>query len=190
MGAMNEDLTLREGAKGSGRPWREIFLDIARGSEAALGEIYDAAARPVFGLALWRTGSTDEACDVVQELFVRLAEQGTKLAKVRKPRAWLFAVAHRIAVDVARRRGRSEPLERCALLEAATGDAGRAVDAARAGTLLARLSAAQREAVYLRHYADCTFAEIGQVTGVPTFTAASRYRLGIAKLRRMMEGER
>ena len=27
------------------------------------------------------------------------------------------------------------------------------------------------------------------VTGVPTFTAASRYRLGIAKLREMMEGE-
>ena len=36
--------------------------------------------------------------------------------------------------------------------------------------------------------ASCTFAEIGRIVGVPKFTAASRYRNGIAKLRRLMEG--
>ena len=39
----------------------------------------------------------------------------------------------------------------------------------------------------LRHFADCTFADIGRITGVPTFTAASRHRLAIAKLRRLLE---
>ena len=35
-----------------------------------------------------------------------------------------------------------------------------------------------------------SFAEIGDVTGVPKFTAASRYRLGMEKLRAFLEGSR
>jgi RNA polymerase sigma-70 factor (ECF subfamily) len=172
------------------RPWAELFSDLAAGNASALEEIYEAAAGRIFGLALWRTGSKEDASDVVQEVFVRLVEQGTRLRKVKNPRAWLLTVAHRVAVDVTRRRRKSEPLEICRFLESTSADAGRQLDAGRAGALLTGLPPAQREAVYLRHFADCTFAEIGRVTGVPTFTAASRYRLGISKLRGLMEGER
>jgi hypothetical protein len=35
----------------------------------------------------------------------------------------------------------------------------------------------------------CTFAEIGEIVGVPKFTAASRYRIGIEKLRKLMEND-
>jgi len=193
---MSDDLPRSTGSPAAGRSWGAIFRDLAAGEARALEEIYDAAAGPVFGLALWRTGSTEDARDVVQELFVRVAEQGARLRRVRQPRAWLLAGAHRIAVDCTRRRRRSEPPADCALVESEPGrtgaerDSNRLLDAATASRLLAELPAAQRTAVYLRHYADCTFAEIGQVTGVPTFTAASRYRLGIARLRQMMEGGR
>ena len=187
---MSDDIREPAGDPTAGRPWGEIFLDLAEGNASALEEIYDAAAGRIFGLALWRTGSKEDARDVVQELFVRLAEQRARLRKVKNPRAWLLAVAHRIAVDVTRRRRKSEPLENCRFVEPAPGDADRELDAGRASALLAGLPPAQREAVYLRHYADCTFAEIGQVTGVPTFTAASRYRLGIARLKEVMGGTR
>lgn len=187
---MSDDIPEPGGVRAGGRPWEEIFLDLAEGNANALEEIYDAAAGRVFGLALWRTGSKEDARDVVQELFARLVEQGARLRRVKDPRAWLLTVAHRIAVDATRRRRKSEPLEECRFVEPATGDADRQLDAARASALLAGLPPAQREAVYLRHYADCTFAEIGQVTGVPTFTAASRYRLGISKLREVMRGKR
>jgi len=73
-------------------------------------------------------------------------------------------------------------------LAAPETDDARAIDAARASKLVAQLPPAQRDVVYLRHFADCTFAAIGDITGVPTFTAASRYRLGIERLRRLMEG--
>jgi len=183
---MSDDIPGQAG----GRPWGELFLDLAKGNAGALDEIYDAAAEKIFGLALWRTGSHEDARDVVQEVFVRLVEQGDRLRKVKNPRAWILTVAHRVAVDTTRRRRKSEPLESCRFLESIPGDAGRKLDAERAGSLLAGLPPAQREAVYLRHFADCTFAEVGRVTGVPTFTAASRYRLGISKLRDLMEGKR
>jgi RNA polymerase sigma-70 factor (ECF subfamily) len=108
---------------------------------------------------------------------------------VKDPRSWLLTVSRRLALDVLRRRRRrpSEPLDEAELVTAPGGDPDRALDAARASALLAALPVHQREAVYLRHYADCTFAAIGRVVGVPTFTAASRYRLAIGRLRRSME---
>ena len=186
MNAMSDDIP----ADPAERSWDKLFLDLAGGKAGALDEIYDAAAGKIFGLALSRTGSREDACDVVQEVFVRLVEQGDRLRRVKNPRAWILAVAHRVAVDATRRRRKSEPLESCQFLESTPGDAGRELDAGRACTPLAELPPAQREAVYLRHFADCTFAEVGRVTGVPTFTAASRYRLGISKLRELMERKR
>jgi RNA polymerase sigma-70 factor (ECF subfamily) len=190
MNAMSDEFPGQTGEQAGVRSWGEMFLDLAGGKARALEEIYDAAAGTIFGLALWRTGSREDACDVVQEVFVRLAEQGDRLSKVGNPRAWIVAVAHRVAVDATRRRRKSEPLESCRFLGSTPGDADRELDAGRASSLLAGLPPAQREAVYLRHFADCTFAEIGRVTGVPTFTAASRYRLGISKLRELMRGKR
>jgi len=186
MNAMSDDIPAHPGEPS----WSELFLDLAGGKAGALDGIYEAAAGKIFGLALWRTGSREDACDVVQEVFVRLVEQGDRLRRVKNPKAWILAVAHRAAVDMTRRRRNSEPLESCQLLESTPGDAGRELDAGRASALLAGLPPVQREAVYLRHFADCTFAEIGRVTGVPTFTAASRYRLGISKLRDLMRGKR
>ena len=173
-----------------GTPGRDLFARLAAGDTGALETLYEAAARAIFGLALWRTGSVEDASDVVQEVFLRLAQRHRRLGKVEDPRSWLLGVAHHVAVDVARRRSRraTEPLDDVPYLAAPETDDARAIDAARASSLVAQLPAAQRDAIYLRHFADCTFATIGAITGVPTFTAASRYRLGIERLRRLMGG--
>jgi RNA polymerase sigma-70 factor (ECF subfamily) len=72
------------------------------------------------------------------------------------------------------------------LLQTDPVDPGRALDARRASTALRSLPAAQREAIVLHHFSGLTFADIGRVMGVPTFTAASRFRNGIRTLRRLM----
>jgi RNA polymerase sigma-70 factor (ECF subfamily) len=54
---------------------------------------------------------------------------------------------------------------------------------------LAGLPDTNRVVIYLKHFAGCTFAEIGDIVGVPKFTAASRYRNGIQKLRKLLEGD-
>jgi RNA polymerase sigma-70 factor (ECF subfamily) len=171
--------------------WRALFDELAAGRAAAMESLYDLAARRLFGLALWHTGSVEDASDVVQEAFVRLAEHRPKLAAVRDPRAWLLTVTHRLAVDAVRRRRRRQidPVEEHPFLEAPTEDPTRALDADVASRAVAALPPPQRDAVYLHHFAGCTFAEVGRITGAPTFTAASRYRLGIARLRRLMGGD-
>jgi len=170
--------------------WREIFADLAEGRLQFLDDLYDAAARQLYGLALWRTGSEEDAADVVQDVFVRVAEQGPRLARIRNPRAWLLTVTHRAAIDVTRRRNRraTEPLEEYSFLTAGD-DSKRMLDAAQVSTLLAGLPETHRDVIFLKHFAGCTFVEIGEIVGVPKFTAASRYRNAIEKLRILMEGD-
>jgi RNA polymerase sigma-70 factor (ECF subfamily) len=166
----------------------EGFAALADGDATALGLLYDALANDVHALALWRTGSPAEAADVLQEVFVRLAQAGPRLRSVRDPRAYTLRVTHRCAVDVHRRhRRRGETrLEEARLVEAAQASPEREIDARRATRLLLELPDKQREAVWLHLFAGCSFAEAARVAGVPTFTAASRFRLGLARLRRLM----
>jgi RNA polymerase sigma-70 factor (ECF subfamily) len=180
-----------EASSGTDRRWRRLFSDLAAGRTAALDELYDASAARLYGLALWRTGSEEDAADVVQDVFVKVAEQGPKLAGVRNPKAWLLTVTRRAAVDVTRRRRRrpTENLQACQLLTAADQDLDRRADASKVSASLIELPPAQRLVIYLRHFADCTFSEIGTILGVPTFTAASRYRLGVARLRKLLGGD-
>lgn len=169
--------------------WLELFADLADGRAPAFEQLYDAAAQRLYALALWLTGSQEDAADVVAETMVRVAEQRHRLRAVWDPRAWLLTVSRRLSLDVLRRRSRRplEPIEAAELVTAPDDDPARAIDARRVSALLATLPSHHREVVYLRHYADCTFADIGRVVGVPTFTAASRYRLAIRRLRRLLE---
>jgi RNA polymerase sigma-70 factor (ECF subfamily) len=169
--------------------WAALFRDIAGGSMRAVEALYDEASADLYGLILWRTGCEEDARDALQEVFVKLVEKRASLSRVQDPRGWLFTVAHRAAVDAVRRRNRRrlEPLGEVHFLIPDGSTAGPDPDALRASSLLSSLPPAQRAAVYLRHFAGCTFREIGGITGVPTFSAASRYRLGMARLRTLME---
>lgn len=175
-----------------GEALRAPFDALAAGDLAALETIWDLSSRRLYGLALWRTGCEEDARDVVQEVFVRLASRRGELSAVEKPHVWLLAVAHNAAVDSARRsaRRRTEPLESAAHVAAPGANPERAAVASRTSRALAQLPPPQREAVLLHHVAGCSFREIAAITGVPAFTAASRCRLALARLRRLMGGSR
>jgi RNA polymerase sigma-70 factor (ECF subfamily) len=186
--AAGETAPARVGAWQEPARWVRLFGELAAGRTERLAELYEMASRRLYGLALWRTGSRELAADVVQEVFVRIAERRERLGEIRDPRWWLLAVTHRQAVDAVRRAARreAEPIEEHADVAAEPVDAARAVDARRAWALLAELSAKQREVVYLHDAAGMSHAEIGRCLGIPAFTAASRYRLALRALRGLL----
>jgi RNA polymerase sigma-70 factor (ECF subfamily) len=158
---------------------------LAEGDVGALDRIWSLCADDLYGLVLWRTGSPADAEDAVQEVFVRLARSPGAAAQARSPKAYLLTMAHRAAID-AHRRKRERSADPDVTLVAPPTDPGRAADAERAVRLMKDLPPPQRETVFLRHFAEMTFEEIGRVTGVPTFTASSRYRLAMLRLRKRM----
>ncbi len=173
-------------------PWgdalRTPFAALAAGDVDALETVWEIAGGRVYAIALWRTGNAEDARDVVQDVFVRLASRQRGLEEVEAPGPWLLAVAHRVAVDATRRRRvRTTESLASADLVAASSSPERAAEVADLSRALAGVPAPQREAVSLRHLAGHSFREIAAITGVPTFTAASRCRLGLARLRRLLE---
>lgn len=174
------------GARGDG--WLGLLHACSRPGPAPLAALYETVADQLYALALWLTRVPEDAADVVSDVFVIVAQQGAALRSVRHGRAWLLTVTRRRALDLvrARERRRCEPLAAVDLVVAVEADAERQAEASRLSALLVELPSEQREVLYLRHFADCSFAEIGRVTGVSLFTAASRQRLGLRRLRRLM----
>jgi RNA polymerase sigma-70 factor (ECF subfamily) len=161
---------------------QSLFSRLSRGDMAALKRIYDLCANRLYGLALWQTHRSAEAADVVQEVFLRLANRGSMLASVRHPYRYMLQMTHRIAIDNFRKQ-KKEVLASEPLIELSQGSNPGTENMWKLESLLSELPAEQREAIYLRFFMGLSFREIAKVTEVTLFTAASRCRLGIKKLR-------
>ena len=167
---------------------------LARGDPAAFAELYDACADRVHHYLVVRLGSTADADDVLQETFVCLARTRKRLATVENLVAYVFATARNEAIRLVERRAREGRLRAAASLESlfheAPGDDLQAIETAEwVAASLARLSHDLREIVELKIYADLTFREISEVTGLPQGTVATRYRSALEKMRSQMVKE-
>jgi RNA polymerase sigma-70 factor (ECF subfamily) len=163
---------------------------LATGDQEAFAALYDRLALRLLRTAVTLTGSTTEAEDVVQDLFVELARGRGRLAGVTDLEAYVFTMLRHSAS----RRRRRAAVGRRALetLSAAARDSGRLVaEPARvADDGLARAVAAlpepQREVLALKFDGGLTFAEIAAIVGASPNTVASRYRYALEKLRAVL----
>jgi RNA polymerase sigma-70 factor (ECF subfamily) len=149
---------------------------------------FDAhAAALVLFARQWTAGDRAAAEDVVQDAFVALLNQRRPPDNVR---AWLFATVRNSAIAGARggarraRRERDVGAIRGEWFDARPDDL---IDASAAAAALDALPPGQREVIVMRLWGQMTLAEIAQVTGDATSTLFSRYRAGLAGIRKQME---
>lgn len=130
--------------------------------------------------------SEADAQDLVQEAVVECWQRQADGTPPPLPR--VFATIRRRAIDLARREDRRTNRELAAAerptecwFETAIEDCERVqmIQAA-----MSRLPEIYREVITLKVWGELTFAEIGDALGVPPNTAASRYRYGLAELRK------
>ena len=154
-----------------------------------LAAVYDAYAAPLYRFLLTLLSDTADAEDALQEVFLGVMRRRNDEA-IRDWQAYLFQAARRQALQVLRRRKKHEKESAAALswidIEACREeDREMAMDIQRA---LIRLPVEQREVVILKLGEDLTFREIARLLGIALGTAASRYRLGIRRLRELLQG--
>ena len=161
---------------------------LAAGDEAALGEVYDAYAPLVFGLALRITRSREAAEDVTQEVFAFLWERPLAFDPAKGPlRAWLGTLAHRRAVEVVRREERRRVLATVwAAHETVAPDIESEVAAAevsgRVRHAVAVLPGGLREVVELAYFRGHTYRQVAAVLGLAEGTAKSRIRVALRRI--------
>lgn len=152
-----------------------------------LEHLYDAHAAGLFHYLHGFTRSETDAKDLLQDVFVKVAAyQGNEV--VRQPKAFLFRVAHNLAIDWLRRqRSRTNADQQLALEPCdphhTEGDPDQKAWASSVAAALTALPDEQRSVVELRLWEGFTFEQIAHAQGIPLNTAASRYRYALEKLR-------
>jgi RNA polymerase sigma-70 factor (ECF subfamily) len=167
---------------------------LSRGDPEAFAALYDACADRLHHYLTVYVGSRQEADDLVQEVFLRLARNRHKLCRAENLVAYVFTVARNEASRLMRRRhgkrGDSLPLSADELFVQISPDNAKVRENAELVTsALARLPERLRELVELKTYAALTFAEIAEVTGLPQGTVATRYRTALEQLRKLLAKE-
>ena len=166
----------------------EIPADrLAAGDRQAFADLSDRLAPRMFAAAVSLIGSTPEAEDVIQDVFVELARTRHRIPGIADLEAYVFTMLHH-AVG---RRHRRRAVDRRAIDRiGAERQAGgglvhgpvRPADDELAAAV-ARLPAAQREVVSLKIDGGLTFAQIAAVLGTNINTIAGRYRAALHTLR-------
>ncbi|HEV2691801.1 MAG TPA: RNA polymerase sigma factor [Verrucomicrobiae bacterium] len=152
-----------------------------------LERLYDAHAAGLFAFLLNLTRDEADTRDVLQEVFVKIARDGSLLRGVREERAFLVRLAHNAAIDLMRRRGTRERVK-VNLAEilspfAPVSDPDEAMFRDELAAALAELPEEQRAVAHLKLWGGLTFEGIASALEIAPNTAASRYRYALDKLR-------
>lgn len=121
-----------------------------------------------------------EAPDCFQEAVLAALRAYPRLSDTRNLRGWLYAIAHRKAIDAHRARGRRAvptadvPDSPAAPVELTDPNLWAAVR---------ELPPMQRAAVVLRYVADLPYVRIGEIAGCSEGAARQNVRAGLARLR-------
>ena len=149
-----------------------------------LGRLFDEHAP---ALVLYARQWCDTPEDVVQEAFVKLAQQ-RNLPERMIP--WLFRVVRNAAINLRRDDQNRRKIEARSSAEGQewfTSDDDR-IDAVHAAQLLAELDLETREVIVARFWGGLKFEEIAQLQGCSVTTAHRRYQSGLALLNERLEG--
>lgn len=180
------------GADGAALVDAQLVRGARSGNRSARRALIDRHQHAVYNLALRMVGASDAAAGVAEETFVKAFRRLSALPSNQRLAPWLLRIAHNTAVDALRRAERREAPVRSVALPAPAADsgggrAGSAADAVggRSGPTSDRrdepladafeqLPMRYRAAIVLRYQAGLSFAEVGDVMGVPEQTARTR----------------
>ncbi|MFH1573590.1 MAG: sigma-70 family RNA polymerase sigma factor [Acidobacteriota bacterium] len=175
----------------------------------AYDALVDAYGQRLFGFLYRMTGNREDAEDLLQEVFLRMVRMLGRYTHQGRFEAWLFRIAANLGRDRIRGARRTPTVISMSGGTADEGDSVSEADWERAApddarpdeplvrreqigrleAALGQLSEAEREVIMLRHYSELSFAEIARVMDTPLGTALARAHRGLARLRRIMEGE-
>lgn len=154
--------------------------------------MYDRYHRLVFAIALRTVGDRELAEEVVQDVFQAVWQSAGGFQPNGNVSAWLIGITRHRAIDATRSRrfrsrSREDQLDDTRMTSAAGLDADTVMLRTVMRAALAELPTTQRQAIELGYYGGLTHIEIAQRLGEPVGTIKSRMRMGLMKLRDLLD---
>lgn len=150
-----------------------------QGDREAFTELVIRYQRPIYNAAFWVLRKAEDASDVAQIVFLRVAERSDEYDPRYKFFSWIYRIAVNESLNLLRRNGREEALDDEIDLPAAESanperNAGDAQLSRRIQTELLRLATKDRMILALRHFSGCSYQEIGEILDLDEKTVKSR----------------
>lgn len=177
--------------------WAGLVRDMAAGKQEALSRLYDETSSVVYGLALRILRNPADAEEAVLDAYTRAWKQAPNFDPGRAGvMTWLVMMTRSISIDrlrsQANRASKTETLDEPQRQEASP-DPGPEFSAVfgqqreRIQAAMAQLSAEQRQVIELAFFEGLSHSELADRLGIPLGTVKTRVRLGLGKLRSLLE---
>ena len=149
------------------------------GDREAFTELVIRYQRPIYNAAFWILRKAEDASDVTQLVFLKVAERLDEFDSDRKFFSWIYRIAVNESLNLLRRNGREDELDDEIDLPGAESSnpewqVGEAELSKRIQSTLMRMTANDRMVLTLRHFSECSYEEIGQILELDGKTVKSR----------------
>ena len=173
----------------------QLIEGLARQDVGALESLYDRYGKVAFSLAYRVVGERGVAEDVVQDAFISVWRQAKSYRPERgSPKTWLLAIVRNRSID--KLRSHASGANSVSIDEvpedfgAEPGPWQQVWNDLRGATVrdaLERLPVEQKKSIELAYFSGYSQSEIADLMGVPLGTVKGRMRIGLQKLKGMLE---
>jgi RNA polymerase sigma-70 factor (ECF subfamily) len=148
---------------------------------AAFGKLVECYERPLFNVAYRMLGNAAEAADATQDVFLKAFQNMASYDTKYRLFSWIYRIAVNESLDRLKHHQRTDavavPVEELPLASAEPDPEERALDGQMHDQIqaaLLELPADYRALIVLRHFAECSYAQMAETLGVPEKTVKSR----------------
>ena len=170
----------------------EILVERYRhGDREAFATLVVRYQRPVYNAAWWVLRNAEDARDVAQVVFMKVAERLDEYDPRYRFFSWIYRIAVNEALNVLRRNDREEPLDEDVEMAGPDGDdperrLSEAETNGRIRNAVMTMSANDRTVLMLRHFSELSYQEIAGILDVDEKTVKSRLFEARQRLRGML----
>jgi RNA polymerase sigma-70 factor (ECF subfamily) len=147
-----------------------------RGDRQALGELVGQYEKPVYNAAYRILGNPDDAADATQAVFLKAFEHLGQYNPRYKFFSWIYRIAINESINQLKKGKRQQPLDDREIAakgnpeaSVASGDLSRELQQG-----LMELKEDYRTVIVLRHFSECSYAQISDILQIPEKTVKSR----------------
>jgi RNA polymerase sigma-70 factor (ECF subfamily) len=162
------------------------------GDREAFTEIVIRYQRPIYNAAFWMLRNAEDANDIAQVVFLKVAEHLDDYDSQHRFFSWIYRIAVNESLNLLRRNGHEEALDdeielpgaESANPEWQVSEAERSKHIQRA---LMSMSTNDRTVLTLRHFSECSYQEIAQILDLDEKTVKSRLFEARHRLRELLK---
>jgi len=169
----------------------ELVERCRNGDWTAFTDLVVRYQRPIYNAAFWVLRKPEDANDVTQVVFLKVAERLDEYDPRFKFFSWIYRIAVNESLNLLRRNRREEALDdEIDLPGPESSDPERQASAAevakRIRGALMRMTPNDRLVLTLRHFSECSYEEIGQILDIDQKTVKSRLFEARQRLRELL----